>query len=206
MYNIISTGSKGNAVIYFDSILIDCGVPYSHIKPYIDKIQMVLLTHQHSDHINMSTIKQIQFNRPSIRFGCGVFLSEILSDVRNVDVFEAGRIYNYGLFKVSPIILYHDVLNFGYRIFKDGKKVIHATDTVTLDGITAKNYDLYAIECNYDEDKVFDVIREKTARGEYAHQRGSINSHLSKQQAQAFVLNNAGTNYEFIMLHQSSEF
>lgn len=167
---------------------------------------MVLLTHQHSDHINMSTIKQIQFNRPSIRFGCGVFLSEILSEVRNVDVFEAGRIYNYGLFKVSPIIIYHHVLNFGYKIFKDGKKVIHATDTVTLDGITAKNYDLYAIECNYDEDKVFDVIREKTARGEYAHQRGSINSHLSKKQAQAFVLNNVGTNYEFIMLHQSSEF
>lgn len=206
MYNIISTGSKGNAVIYFDSILIDCGVPYSHIKPYIDKIQMVLLTHQHSDHINMSTIKQIQFNRPSIRFGCGAFLSEMLSNIRNVDVFEAGKIYNYGLFKISPIILYHDVLNFGYRIFKDGKKVIHATDTVTLEGITAKNYDLYAIECNYDEDKVFDVIREKTARGEYAHQRGSINSHLSKQQAQAFVLNNAGANYEFIMLHQSSEF
>lgn len=96
--------------------------------------------------------------------------------------------------------------NFGYRLFKDDKKVIHATDTVTLEGITAKNYDLYAIECNYDEDKVFDVIREKTARGEYAHQRGSINSHLSKQQAQAFVLNNAGLNYEFIMLHQSSEF
>lgn len=206
MYNIISTGSKGNAVIYFDSILIDCGVPYSHIKPYIDKVQMVLLTHQHSDHFNMSTIKQIQFNRPSIRFGCGAFLSEMLSDVRNVDVFEAGKIYNYGLFKVSPIVLYHDVKNFGYRLFKNDKKIIHATDTVTLDGITAKNYDLYAIECNYDEDKVFDVIREKTARGEYAHQRGSINSHLSKQQAQAFVLNNAGTNYEFIMLHQSSEF
>lgn len=123
MYNIISTGSKGNAVIYFDSILIDCGVPYSHIKPYIDKIQIVLLTHQHSDHINMSTIKQIQFNRPSIRFGCGAFLSEILSCVRNVDVFEAGKIYNYGLFKISPIILYHDVLNFGYRILKTVKRL-----------------------------------------------------------------------------------
>lgn len=206
MYNIISTGSKGNAVIYFDTILVDCGVPYSHIKPYIDKLQMVLLTHQHSDHFNMSTIKQIQLNRPSIRFGCGKFLSGMLSEIRNVDVFEACKIYNYGSFKVSPIVLYHDVKNFGYRLFKDDKKVFHATDTVTLEGITAKSYDLYAIECNYDEDKVFEIIREKTARGEYAHQRGSINSHLSKQQAQAFVLNNAGLNYEFIMLHQSSEF
>lgn len=206
MYNIISTGSTGNAIIYFDTILVDCGVPYSHIKPYIDKIQIVLLTHQHSDHINISTIKKIQFNRPSVRFGCGTFLSDMLPGIRNVDLYEAGKLYDYGLFKVSPVTLYHDVKNFGYRLFKDDKKVIHATDTVTLEGITAKNYDLYAIECNYDEDKVFDVIREKTARGEYAHQRGSINSHLSKQQAQAFVLNNAGPDYQFIMLHQSSEF
>lgn len=206
MYNIISTGSTGNAIIYFDTILVDCGVPFSLIKPYIDKIQIVLLTHQHSDHINMSTIKKIQLNRPSVRFGCGAFLFDMLPGIRNVDVYEAGKLYDYGLFKVSPVTLYHDVKNFGYRLFKADKKVIHATDTVTLEGITAKNYDLYAIECNYDEDKVFDVIREKTARGEYAHQRGSINSHLSKQQAQAFVLNNAGENYEFIMLHQSSEF
>ncbi len=139
----------------------------------------------------MSTIKQIQFNRPSVRFGCGAFLSDMLSGIRNVDVFEPGKMYNYGSFKISPIVLYHDVKNFGYRLFKDEKKVIHATETVTLEGITAKNYDLYAIEYNYDEDKVFDVIREKTSRGEYAHQRGSVNSHLSKQQAQAFVLNNA---------------
>ena len=34
-YNIISTGSKGNAVIINNEILIDCGVPFKDIKPYI---------------------------------------------------------------------------------------------------------------------------------------------------------------------------
>ena len=37
-------------------------------------------------------------------------------------------------------------------------------------------------------------------------QIGAINSHLSIQQAQNFVLKNAGDKYEFITLHQSKEF
>jgi len=206
MYEIISSGSKGNAVLYFDSVLVDCGIPYSLLIPYIGKIKIVLLTHSHLDHFNISTIKRLSFERPSLRFGCGKFMLEYLTGVRNVDVYEAGKIYDYGLFKISPIILYHDVPNFGYRIFKDNKKIIHATDTFTLEGISARNYDLYAIEANYDDETVYSIIQEKSMRGEYAHQRGAINSHLSKQQAQNFVLQNAGNKYDFVMLHQSSEF
>lgn len=203
MYNIISSGSEGNAVIYFNSIMVDCGVPFSLTNPYVKDMQLVLLTHIHSDHFNLSTIKRLAFERPSLRFGCGEFLAEYLQGIRNVDVYQPGKIYDYGQFKISPVILYHDVKNFGYRIFKNDKRVFHATDTFTLDGITAKGYDLYAIEANYDEDTVWDIIKAKEARGEYAHQRGSINSHLSRQQAQSFILGNAGANYEFVMLHQS---
>lgn len=206
MHKIIQSGSTGNAILYLNSILVDCGVTYSKLKPYLNDIQIVLLTHSHGDHLNLNTIKKLSFEKPSLRFGCGAFLVEKLEGIRNVDVFDFGKIYNYGQFKVSPVKLYHDVPNFGYRIFKDNKKIFHATDTFTLEGITAKNYDLYALECNFDETRVYDIIREKEARGEFAHQRGSINSHLSLQKAQSFVLNNAGDNYEFIMLHQSKEF
>lgn len=207
MYNVISTGSKGNAVIYLDTILIDCGVPYSKIEKYKSKLQIVLLTHKHTDHLNKSTIKRLSVERPTLRFGCAEFLKYQLEDIPNLDIYEIGKIYNYGSFKISPIKLYHDVPNIGYRIFKDEKKIIHATDTYTLEGITAKNYDLYAIEANYDEDRVHDIIRAKINRGQYAHQRGSINSHLSIQQAQQFILNNTNSNnYQFVALHQSSEY
>jgi ribonuclease BN (tRNA processing enzyme) len=203
MYNIIQSGSDGNSVIYFDTIMLDCGVPFAAIKPHLDKISLVLLTHVHGDHFNIGTIKRMAFERPSLRFGCGEFLVEHLHGVRNVDVYQAGKLYDYRQFKVSPVILYHDCKSFGYRIFKGDKKIFHATDTCHLDGITAKGYSLYALEANYDEDTVWDIIREKESRGEYAHQRGSINSHLSQQQAQDFVLKNAVGDYEFIMLHQS---
>lgn len=207
MHNILSTGSKGNAIIYFNSILVDVGISFSRIEPYLKDIQIVLLTHQHSDHFKLNVIKRIQEERPSIRFGCGAFLADKLQGIRNLDIYESGKMYNYGSFKISPIVLYHDVPNFGYRIFKDGKKLIHATDTYTLEGISAKDYDIYALECNYDEERVYDIIREKEYRGEYAHQKGSINSHLSKQQAQKFILSNTSRqDIQFLMLHQSSEF
>ncbi|WP_026627302.1 MBL fold metallo-hydrolase [Dysgonomonas capnocytophagoides] len=207
MHNILSTGSKGNAIIYFNSILVDVGISFSRIEPYLKDIQIVLLTHQHSDHFKLNVIKRIQEERPSIRFGCGEFLADKLHGIRNLDIYESGKMYNYGSFKISPVILYHDVPNFGYRIFKDGKKLIHATDTYTLEGISARDYDIYALECNYDEERVFNIIREKEYRGEYAHQKGSINSHLSKQQAQKFILSNTSRqDIQFLMLHQSSEF
>lgn len=207
MHNILSTGSKGNAIIYFNSILVDVGISFSRIEPYLKDIQIVLLTHQHSDHFKLNVIKRIQEERHSIRFGCGEFLADKLQGIRNLDIYESGKMYDYGVFKISPIILYHDVPNFGYRIFKDGKKLIHATDTYTLEGISARDYDIYALECNYDEERVYDIIREKEDRGEYAHQKGSINSHLSKQQAQKFILSNTSRqDIQFLMLHQSSEF
>ena len=31
---VISTGSKGNAVLLNDEILIDCGVPFRELEPY----------------------------------------------------------------------------------------------------------------------------------------------------------------------------
>lgn len=205
MYQIISSGSHGNAVLYHNSILLDCGISFQAVKPHIRDIQLLLLTHEHGDHINIFTVQRLTQERPGLRIGCGEFMLDRLKGInhRNIDVYEAGKIYDYGLFKVSPIKLYHDVPNFGYRIFKGEHRLIHATDTFTLKGISAKGYDLYALEHNYDEDTVWDIIREQEANGQFAHQRGSINSHLSKQQAQDFYLKNKSEHSQLIRLHES---
>ncbi|MCF8219801.1 MAG: MBL fold metallo-hydrolase [Bacteroidales bacterium] len=204
MYNIINTGSKGNAVIYFDKILLDCGVPFSSLNPYLYDIQLVLLTHIHNDHFSLQTLKRLVFERPSLRIGCGQHMVEYMEGFKNVDIYEPGKIYDYGSFKVSPVILWHDVPNFGYRLYQDDKKILHATDTVHMEGISAKNYDLYCLEANYDEETVYEIIREKEARGEYAHQKGAINSHLSFQQANDFFFKNKGENSILVRLHESS--
>jgi len=203
MIKLISSGSHGNAILYWDSILVDCGVPFSHIQPYYKDIQIVLLTHIHVDHFNTATIKRLANLRPTVRFAIAKHMVEYMPAVSNVDVLEIGKIYNYGAFQISPVKLYHDVPNVGWRIFKDGKKLIHLTDTFTVEGITAKGYDYFCIETNYSEDKIIKVINEKRARGEFAHEAGAINSHLSRQQALEFYFKNKAEHSEFIPLHES---
>ena len=137
IYDIISTGSKGNAVVINYKILIDCGVPFKKLSRVYESLSIVLLTHKHTDHFNKRTIKKLAEERPTLRFACGKWL---VPDVvkcgvkkRNIDVVESGKIYDYKSFKIIPFTLYHDVENIGWRIFSGSEKAIYATDTKTLD-------------------------------------------------------------------------
>lgn len=207
VFKVIASGSTGNAVLYHNSILVDCGVSFTKIKPYLYDIQLVLLTHFHSDHFNIQTLKKICDERPTIRIGCGEWMVDMVKHIKKLDIFEIGNIYFYGSFgTISPIKLYHDVLNCGYRIFKGEHKIIHATDTFTMEGIEAKDYNLYAIEHNYDENIIKDAIRTKTEKGEYVYENRSFNTHLSEQKAREWIRQNKGPNSEVIRLHQSEKY
>ena len=204
---VISSGSEGNAVIYNNAIMVDCGVTLKALSEVKRSLKIVLLTHKHSDHLKLRTLQRLQAERPTLRVACGDFLLEELPCIRNIDVLQVGKIYDYGAFKVSPIKLYHDVPNFGWRIFlNNGQKIFHATDTVHLEGITAKGYDLYAIEHNYCEEYIQQAIEEARANGEYTHAYGNINTHLSIQQARAFIEANRKKSSEVLELHKSRSF
>lgn len=66
---IISTGSKGNAVFLDGQVLIDCGVPFSKLVEceVVDRVKYVFLTHQHGDHCNVATLKRLLSEHPCIR-------------------------------------------------------------------------------------------------------------------------------------------
>jgi hypothetical protein len=128
----------------------------------------------------------------------------LLNGIKNIDVYEFGKIYDYAHFKISMGMCYHDVPNAFYRIFKGDHKIFRATDTNHLDKVEAKNYDLYCIEHSYDEDTIFEKIKHKEYFGEYAYEKAAINSHLSEQQARNFIFKNAGKNYEVLRLHETS--
>ena len=125
-YNIISTGSQGNAVVINDNILVDCGTSFKALSGVYRGLAVVLLTHIHSDHFNKTTIRRLAKERPLLRWCCCEWLLNDLINcgvnVANIDVLEIGKIYNYGLLKISPIMLYHNVPNCGYRIFIGGEK------------------------------------------------------------------------------------
>lgn len=44
-YNIVGTGSTGNCIIIEDILMLDCGLAYSKVKPYLDKIKVIFISH-----------------------------------------------------------------------------------------------------------------------------------------------------------------
>ena len=208
-YKIISSCSTGNATVIRDIILIDCGVTFKRLEKYYKSLKIVLLTHIHTDHFNRSTIKRLAQERPTLRFACCEWLLKPLLECgvsrKNIDVLKIGTKYDYKLFKIAPIKLYHDVPQCGYRVLFKDYKVIYMTDTKTVEGISAKDYDLYLVEANYDEDEIEERIKQKQKDCQYVYEFRAKNSHLSKQQASEFLLKNMGENSEYVFMHEHIE-
>lgn len=208
-YEIISTGSSGNCVILGGNICIDIGVSFKAVKPYVRGLKLLLLTHAHSDHINTKTLKRVVKERPTLRIGCCEWMMPKLDEAgipkKNIDVYEIGKTNRYTLFDITPVKLYHNAPNCGYRIFVGNEKIFYATDTGHLEGITARNYSLYMIECNYTDEDIARRIEEKEQNGEYAYEHEVKYNHLSKTQCDEFIANNAGRHSKYVYLHQHSD-
>jgi L-ascorbate metabolism protein UlaG (beta-lactamase superfamily) len=212
-YNIIGTGSSGNAVVIDGCILIDCGVPFKSLAPVIDGIKLVLLTHAHKDHFKPSTAAAIHRRHPAIRFGCCEWMVGHLLDAgvskRMIDLYDLGTGHFYGPrfpYSIEPEKLTHNVPNCGYRIFgPDWKSLFYATDTGTLDGITAKDYDLYLIEANHTQAEIEERAAAKQAAGEYAYEVEAAKNHLSQEQALDWIYQNIGTRGQYVFLHGHTE-
>lgn len=207
-YNIIKTGSQGNAVVINDIILIDCGVSFKALSAVYKDLKLVLLSHSHTDHFKKSTIKKLAFERSMLRFACCSWLVDDLIECgvekKNIDVLEIGKKHDYKLFKVIPVKLYHNVPNCGYKIHFGNKKMIYATDTNTLDGISAKGYDLYMIEANYTDEEMAERIKLKEEKGEYPYEYEVMQNHLSKAKCDNFIYKNIADG-EYVYLHQHVE-
>ena len=127
-------------------------------------------------------------------------------DERRIDVMDPGVWYNHpslGL-SVSPVPLTHDVPNCGYRICMRGERLFYATDTGTLDGIQAKDYDLYLIEANHTREELEARLKAKQEAGEYAYEVKAAENHLSLEQAQNWIYENIGPRGQYAFLHQHS--
>ena len=208
-YNIISTGSQGNAVAINSAILIDCGVPFKALQGIHKDIKLVLLTHTHADHFNKITIRRLARERPTLRFGGCVWIAGYLVDLgvntRNIDIFETEKMYKYTFAEVEAIPLVHNVPNCGYKIFMGGEKLIYATDTNSISHVQARNFDLYMLEANYSEATIVERIRDKQAQGLHCYEYDVLNNHLSKEKADNWLYENMGSNSSYIYMHQHKE-
>lgn len=209
-FDVISTGSKGNAVLIENHILIDCGVLFKALRPHVGALRLVLLTHEHGDHFIASSVYRLHSDRPSLRFGCcewmvGHLLAAGVSK-RSIDVYDPGREYRYGNgLIIRPEALFHNVPNCGYHIHIGGESLFYATDTGTLDGVTAKGYDLYLVEANHTKADIVARAEAKWARGEYAYEFKAAENHLSLEQTEDWLYQNMGPRSQYAFLHGHEE-
>lgn len=215
-FDIIATGSTGNAVVINDSIMVDCGVSFKALDLFKKNIKLVLLTHIHGDHFKPRTVWSLHRERPTLRWGCCEWMVRPLLEAgvnkRVIDVIHPDSpgmttqalCYN-GLAIVSPVALPHDVPNCGWHIFCGKESFFYATDTANLDGVNAPGYDLYLIEANYNQNEMENRIKAKMEAGEFAYESRAMTTHLSKEQAEEWLYQNMDKHSKYVFLHQHKE-
>lgn len=199
-YQILATGSDGNCV-RIEHILIDCGISYRKAKKALDKVDTLLITHSHSDHLNPAALKQIRKMHPQIKV-CA-----------NYDV-----AYQYPvdrIFGSKPLILkdgtvihaqegVHDVPVSFFSIEYQGLNIFYATDTNTVFPYQDMKYDYVFCEANYDEELIKLIGKQYRKKG--YDPILSAQRHLSVQKCKAFYYMNRKENGKLIELHQSKRF
>lgn len=87
-YEVISTGSKGNALLIENEILIDCGVSYRKLKE--KSIKLILLTHEHKDHFNKNATSKSNSRRAKMETIRQELIKILMDYLKEITDTEAG--------------------------------------------------------------------------------------------------------------------
>ena len=208
-YSVIGSSSKGNAIVVEDKLLLDCGVSYKRLKEHLKNIKLIFISHVHKDHLLPAAIKQIAYNYPNIKYITGsddVIFKLSKCGVKPSQMFrlKSNTWYDLGMFKVRLEELAHDVPNHCLKWGFKGEKGIYIVDTANVDNIKAKDYDLYLIESNYNEEVLKEHIENCEDKNQLVYLNRVPYTHLSFNQANSFLVENMGNNSEFEYIHKSS--
>lgn len=153
-FDIINSGSKGNATLVFTkdaTFLVDMGIPIKTIEDELYKfnktindITAVLITHNHADHY-----RSIKAFSPKKMYSLEGTIPGSLSNV--IEVFKPFEVKDT---KITAFPTSHDASNpCGFVFESEGEKLVYMTDTgVYLSSNTSllKNPDYLIIESNHD--------------------------------------------------------
>ena len=169
MFNFCSlySGSSGNSLFVESEntkLLVDAGVSSKKIEEALANLEIdptsidgILITHEHSDHVQGLGTFAKKFNLP-------VFVNEKTLDAmpkqkekiseKNIKFFTINEKFEIGDLKVKPFSIPHDAANpCGFNIFKDDKKISIATDIGHMTNGILKNLEdsiFIMLESNYD--------------------------------------------------------
>lgn len=190
-YQVIASGSKGN-LIYVEGkdarILIDAGITLKSAKERtsidFSKIDALLVTHEHSDHVsNLVTYLR------KLNVTCYVSKESFTEIIRKrpQDNFEGVKVafiegntkYKINSLTFMPLYLSHDTVNcFGFIFREDGKTLAYIADTGFIPTPYVemlKQVDHIIIEANHD----IRMLEESTRPRVLKNRILSIEGHMS---------------------------
>ena len=163
--HVLASGSNGNCTLIRTNnryILIDVGISYSRIKSElfirgidIKKIDTVLITHEHSDHVcglkvflNNAKIENIFLTK-----GTHKEILSLIGNIKEIGYVKADEPFFIDDLCIHPLMISHDAKEpIGYMLTEENKKVVYMTDT----GYIPKSYiellkdaDMYILESNH---------------------------------------------------------
>ncbi len=153
-FDIIGSGSKGNATLVFSSkttLLIDMGLPLERVKEELEKfdktikdVDGILITHNHADHY-----RSIKAFSPKKMYSLeGTIPGSLSNVIKEYEPFVIGDI------KITAFPTSHDATNpCGYMLEVDDEKLVYMTDTGTYlsrNTYLVKDPDYLVIESNHD--------------------------------------------------------
>lgn len=200
-YHIIGTGSSGNAV-RIENIMFDCGVPFSHMKEDLYKVDTLLITHSHSDHIKPATLERIRKEFPGIT----VFGNADVAYQYEVDMVVGSKPFSLRKRrKVIPFDGVHDVPVTGYIVQMKGLNILYMTDTARVNPPSDLLLDYIFLESNFDERKLRQEAKRYKKHGYDPYL--SVTRHLSTQKCKEFYYTHRrNEESKLIELHQSQRF
>lgn len=154
-YAVLSSGSAGNATIVCSqkaNILIDCGINKKTLNERlsqcglgVDDINVLLITHGHTDHI--SGIKFVPKDK-------WMTSHKVIEGLADSQYFEPYQTFCIGDISVTPLPLSHDAVNTVGFILKDGdESLVYITDTGFISEKVMEltvNATYYIFESNHD--------------------------------------------------------
>ena len=205
----LESGSKGNSTIITyknTTILIDLGISNRKLNEYlnnfnVDKIDAVLITHTHVDHVK--GLKTYIKNNNTPIYISSLMLKELDYEINNKIIVDGDNLIINDL-EINIMRLSHDVNEiFGY-VIKGNKEIVYITDTGYINNkyfSLIDNKDVYLLESNHDVEMVWESSYPQHIKARVIGDRG----HLSNNDASYYLSNLIGNNTSHIVLCHLSE-
>lgn len=167
-FDVVSSGSKGNATLVFshgEVLLLDFGISKKRVEQALiaygygfEDISACFLTHTHSDHASDAfNVPQEKLFAPQPKVPK---VSSFLDSEHLINAFEKKQI---GTFSITPFPLSHDCPNtMGYLVEDGEESLVYLTDTGFVpekDFPLLKDRTYYIFESNHDPKMLYESSR-----------------------------------------------